>query len=458
MSSENDLLTAALQYAAAGWRVVPVHSPINGRCSCAKPNCKRVGKHPRINSWPEKASCDRSQIFSWWARWPDANVGIATGAGSGIVVLDIDGADGAASLNELAGEDPMILDTRIHTTGSAGTHLLFQHPGFPCANEVRTVPGIDIRGDGGMIVAPPSRHHSGALYAARNDDPIAALPESLFSFFRTADGQGKPPQRFPDTGRHKQCHKERQGATRSIEELRRETKQVVPTPNVPPKNSIDSHQLQWAINSSLPNEQGRRHRQVFHFARHLLTVDGITQETPLTVLKPILRQWHERAEQQAERIGFRIVGDAEESWSDFLFAWQRVKHPVGGLLLCQIFDHVAALDADGQIEPTVWSALCAFDRTEDKDMRILTGALYELSVCHDSEPFSLAVHTGASQLRRIGINRDHKWVYRRLKTMEKERILQCVDVGQSGTKDQRRAASYRWIWTTLIVITPFSLQ
>lgn len=219
MSSENDLLTAALWYAAEGWRMVPAHSPVRNRCSCGKAKCQRIGKHPRINAWTTKASCDRSQLFAWWQRWPDANVGLATGAESGIVVLDVDGADGAASLNRLAGDDPTILDTRIHQTGSGGTHLLYRHPGFVCGNATRPLPGIDIRGDGGLIIMPPSLHRSGSCYQARNDDSVAPLPESLHKLFRsTADGQGKPPQRFPDTSRHTQCHKERQGATRSNEE------------------------------------------------------------------------------------------------------------------------------------------------------------------------------------------------------------------------------------------------
>lgn len=448
MSSENHLLIAALRYAAEGWRIVPTHSPVGNRCSCRNATCQRIGKHPRINAWTEKASCDRKKLSAWWKRWPSANVGLATGALSGIVVLDVDGPDGAESLQRLAGDDPTILDTRIHQTGSGGTHLLYRHPGFVCANATRPLPGIDIRGDGGLIILPPSLHRSGSRYQARNDDPVAPLPESLYELFRgTADGQGKPPQRFPDTSRHTQCHKERQGATRSDKELQRETKQVGHTADSPQKIAIDSHQLNWAIMSSLPKEQGRRHRQVFGLARHLLTVPGISQETPLSELKPIISRWHANALRQAERVGFKIVGDAEESWSDFIFAWQRVKHPVGGLLLCQIFDHVAAMDSDGQIAPIVWNALSEFGRTEDRDMRILTGVLFELAACHDSEPFSLAVHAGASQLQRIGVDRDHKWVYRRLKTMVHERILDCVDKGKAGADSQRRAAQYRWIWT-----------
>ena len=54
--------------------------------------------------------------------------------------------------------------------------------------------------------------------------------------------------------------------------------------------------------------------------------------------------------EQASRLGFTINGDVEESWSDFQFAWGRVNHPIGGLLLKKVFDHVAAMDADGEVE------------------------------------------------------------------------------------------------------------
>ena len=74
------------------------------------------------------AALIRSQMCHWWKKWPQANVGLATGAGSGVVVLNADGAEGRATLGTLAGDDPAILDTRIHRTGSGGSHLFYQHP------------------------------------------------------------------------------------------------------------------------------------------------------------------------------------------------------------------------------------------------------------------------------------------------------------------------------------------
>src|SRR5829696_627873 len=73
----------------AGWAIVPVRGVVEGRCTCGNPTCK-PGKHPHLSSWPRRATVDQARITEWWRRWPDANVGVATGRRSGIIVLDVD--------------------------------------------------------------------------------------------------------------------------------------------------------------------------------------------------------------------------------------------------------------------------------------------------------------------------------------------------------------------------------
>src|SRR5262249_11756881 len=92
----HDLLTAALRYAELGLSVVPVHS-INGDgwCSCRDgKSCASAGKHPRTQNGIYDATRDPDKIESFWARWPDANIGIATGRASGIAGIDIDPRNG----------------------------------------------------------------------------------------------------------------------------------------------------------------------------------------------------------------------------------------------------------------------------------------------------------------------------------------------------------------------------
>lgn len=98
-------LDEALANAARGWRVFPVHGVQGDRCSCNKTQCGTPAKHPRIMEWQRGASRDERVIRGWWTKWPQANVGVATGRGSGLLVLDVDPDKGGAdSLRELEAE------------------------------------------------------------------------------------------------------------------------------------------------------------------------------------------------------------------------------------------------------------------------------------------------------------------------------------------------------------------
>ena len=124
------------------------------------------------------------QIRRWGRRWPDANVGVVTGAVSGLVVLDVDPRHGGGdSLAVLEGIHGVIPHTVESLTGGGGQHLYFRHPGtvIPCRS---IAPGLDIKGDGGLVVSPPSTHISGRLYGwesgcAPGETPLADLPSWL---------------------------------------------------------------------------------------------------------------------------------------------------------------------------------------------------------------------------------------------------------------------------------------
>jgi hypothetical protein len=159
-------MESALAYGDLGMAVFPGHSiTTDGRCTCAKENCSSPGKHPRIKEWQRKASADPVVIREWWERWPAANVCIATGGISGVIVIDIDprhgGNESLAAIERDCGPLPATLTSK---TGGGGSHLFFQHPGNDVPNRTNVLPGIDVRGDGGYVVAPPSAHVSGAEY------------------------------------------------------------------------------------------------------------------------------------------------------------------------------------------------------------------------------------------------------------------------------------------------------
>ncbi len=176
----SDQLRAAQTYAKKfGWRVFPVYSMReDGVCGCRNLEDHSTGKHPRISEWQKAASAESSAISEWWGRWPDANIGVACGESSGIVVLDIDkrhgGDDSLAFLEEKHGRLP---ETPQVLTGGGGTHYFFKHPGQKVPNSAgRVGPGIDIRGDGGYVLVPRSNHSSGRLYEWEVSTKIGMLP------------------------------------------------------------------------------------------------------------------------------------------------------------------------------------------------------------------------------------------------------------------------------------------
>lgn len=142
----NPFLEAALQYAGRGWSVFPL--------------CPR-SKYPWKGSHSFKdATTDRQQIEDWWSFRPKSNVAIATGQVSGLVVLDIDGDEGRQSLVQLMPWFKVAPGTAVVRTGR-GYHI-YMAGNIICRSSAGN--GLDIRGEGGYVVAPPSIHKSGHVY------------------------------------------------------------------------------------------------------------------------------------------------------------------------------------------------------------------------------------------------------------------------------------------------------
>src|SRR5690606_27300129 len=186
-----ELMQAALEYARRGWRVFP-----------CRPGDKRPMKGFR---WRNEATTDEETIKRWWNRWPDANIGLATGGGrdgGGVVVLDVDGEAGERSLQELEeayGPLPRTLEAR---TGGGGRHIFFKAPDWYVpisANKIGRK--LDIRGDGGYVVAPPSIHKSGKRYEWITTSEPAELPDWLAAMIRKRTQQYTEKARQEVTGK-----------------------------------------------------------------------------------------------------------------------------------------------------------------------------------------------------------------------------------------------------------------
>ncbi|MBO9539664.1 bifunctional DNA primase/polymerase [bacterium] len=179
----------ALEIARLGLPVFPLWWPRDGGCACrAGRECRQPGKHPRILGWQQEATTDETKIRQWWAHWPMANIGVATGritdsSHPGTMVLDVDAAaEGIESLAALeAAHGPLpetveVLTGRSNLDGVRGRHIYFRHPGLPLGNSVKKLgPGLDLRCDGGLVVGPGSVHASGQVY----EWEIAHHPEDM---------------------------------------------------------------------------------------------------------------------------------------------------------------------------------------------------------------------------------------------------------------------------------------
>lgn len=180
------VLTAAHDYARRGWRVIPLNYAVgDGGCSCGR-RCNSAGKHPVQTSWQNTPPLSGADIQAMWDEKP-YNVGLATGSASGFWVLDIDlDKPGTAERLRAVQNGRRMPTTRIVKTPGGGYHYYFAMPDFNVTNSARRLPdGVDVRGSGGQVVAPPSVSHKGE-YTVLLDAEIVRAPEWLEELVRPA--------------------------------------------------------------------------------------------------------------------------------------------------------------------------------------------------------------------------------------------------------------------------------
>jgi len=154
------MLDYALAYARNGWKVFPL--AVKDKVPLIKDGRGCLD-----------ATTEREQILKWWAKCPSANIGIATG--ESFFVLDIDPKNNG----NLWLETVELPDTIQQQTGSGGTHYLFSGPPDIPNSAGKIAPGVDIRGAGGYIVAPPSVHPNGNRYTWLDCEEIPTDPPAL---------------------------------------------------------------------------------------------------------------------------------------------------------------------------------------------------------------------------------------------------------------------------------------
>lgn len=153
------MLNEAIMYRKMGWSVIPACWPVEGKCGCGM-NHSDAGKQP-IVKWKDYQTRlpTLEEITEWWSKWPMANIACITGAVSGIAVVDLE-HEGLAAAEKLG------LHSGLISLTGKGRHLIYRHPGEAVCNRAKMagIKGLDIRGDGGYIILPPSRHQTGKRY------------------------------------------------------------------------------------------------------------------------------------------------------------------------------------------------------------------------------------------------------------------------------------------------------
>jgi hypothetical protein len=154
-----------------------------------------AGKEPACEHGCKDATTDPEIIRKWWHREPQFNVAIATGSVSNAFALDVDNVDAECELRRLETKHGGLPAT-VEVITARGRHVYFQTPETPVRNSAgKVAPGIDVRGDGGYVLAPPSVHPSGKRYEWSVDcaSTFAPAPDCLLAKITDADSNGTPP-------------------------------------------------------------------------------------------------------------------------------------------------------------------------------------------------------------------------------------------------------------------------
>lgn len=207
MVSTTELLEAALGYARRGWRTVPLHGLAEGgRCSCdawrtesGLEFCGTPGKHPRFKKYAELASTDQSCIRAWWKSYPLANVGVISGKGSRLIVLDTDPRNGGDwSRHGLIERHGKLPDSPTCVTGGKGLHEHFRWPADLETDQavVEIADGVEVLLEGHNVVMPPSFAHAGGQAyfwdVELSADPIPEAPAWLVDLVKAKLRPGSP--------------------------------------------------------------------------------------------------------------------------------------------------------------------------------------------------------------------------------------------------------------------------
>ena len=430
-----DLLEAARFYPTLGWRVFPLHTPVfmNGvvACSCkyrdrCKPN--HIGKHPRTPNGFYAATLSADQVERFWSEHPDANIGVRTGAASDLIVIDIDprngGDDTFSDLLRRLGPLPVTVEC---LTGGGGRHLLLKYMG---RTPKELGPGVEVKSDGGYVVAPPSLHRSRNRYAWE----LSAHPEEVAVAQLPEPWKAEMRLQLQIQMRNNQNAKSENAARDPSEPPVPPVSPVTLSAPVLPSGSGSEPVLALPqdvaalIERTLPDRPGQRRSKLGLFARGLKFDLGRAGADTAT-LRGWVRCWHDLAWPRTSR-----AKGVDDSWFDFQSWWVDAKIPLETSRASEAF----AIAEAGR----PWQELA--DRYDDVRLRHLVAGCREMQRLHGSTPFVLTCRTAAALIGLHGEN-GHVRANRWLLGLEREGVLKCAFRGKPGRGGRDTANKFLYL-------------
>ena len=408
----DDMLGWALKYAERGWHVFPIHGIRNGRCACRKGSgCGRPGKHPTTHSGFKAATTDPKIISTRW-KWT-GNIGIATGAISGIVVVDVDPRHGGDdSLREAQRQLGPLPPGPLTRTGGGGNHLLFRHPGngIHVPSPIGIFPGVDVRADDSLIVAPPSLHESGNRYqwlSVPRTTPIPDLPSPWLEWVCKSVTETTDVTETTETTETSETTED------TVRGVRRQSAELSP---------CFEDFVQKAIQQSMPAGPGQRHHCLFRFAR-LLRGDSAIRTWQPVQLRPLVSEWYRAASISA---GAEFRASPDENWFDFIESWDKVRCPGSEGLMTEMLERAKTMQL-----PAVATLY------ESEEVRLLVALCRELQREAGDQPFYLS---SGKVDELFNLNGDRMRAHRWLKGLCLDGVLELVQKG-----NQVKANRYRYV-------------
>lgn len=393
----NNILQWALLYAKFGWHVFPIFEMRGGKCACGgRPRCK-PGKHPRTDHGHLDATTDPKKIKEWWDQWPNANIGIATGEVSGLLVIDVDPRNlKPQTLPDLSRKVGPMPECPMVDTGGGGWHNYFNHPtARTTGSRTGIAPGIDIKANGGYVIAPPSNHASGGVYVWRIAPERVALPDLSQAWLDLIDRAACYTEYPEDPGIPTKAH-EGLGGGRAPNDWQR------------------------AIQMTLPTGPGMRHARLFDLVRMLKAMPEHA-DRPARDLECIVQEWHRQA------LPYIGTKDYDTTWFDFTYAWAEVKFPWGTTPMTIIFEQVK-----GQPYPP------EADHYKDERLKMLVALCRAMQRHQGDKPFYLSTHD-AGQLLGVQPMQVWRWMEGQLRA---DKVVHRV---KKGDFRKKLASEYRYL-------------